>query len=76
MCKNVVPGKFRHWGSRSLTNEIQERIKSKIHCFGHIYEEQLYKYCDEDSATMFINAATNMTRKCFKFTFYIDLENH
>ncbi|UJR16718.1 hypothetical protein I4U23_003618 [Adineta vaga] len=70
MCNGKVHGSYGHWGSRSLVQEIRERIQPRVHCFGHVHDDAGYKY---DSGTLFINAATDLTKQSFKFIFYIDL---
>jgi hypothetical protein len=76
MCNNVVHGIYQHWGSENLARDIFQRIKPKIHCFGHVHDDQGYRYQKDVIQTMSINAATDFTKTCFKFTFYVDLERN
>ena len=38
MIGDYVPNSMQHEGSPSLYKEITDRIKPKVHCFGHIHE--------------------------------------
>ncbi|CAF3227236.1 unnamed protein product, partial [Rotaria sp. Silwood2] len=59
-----------------LIKEIRERIQPRIHCFGHVHEDNGYKYDQHESETPFINAATDLTGQVFKLNFYLDLQKH
>ncbi|CAF1490027.1 unnamed protein product [Rotaria sordida] len=76
ICNNTVHGSYGHWGSKSLIKEIRQRIKPRIHCFGHVHDDNGYKYDQHENGTLFINAAANLTRQCFKLNFYLDLQKH
>ena len=73
-CNNQIHRSHKNWGSKNLAEEIQQRIKPKVHCFGHVHDDQGYKYCEGSPGTLFINAAADFSAKCFKFDLYIDLE--
>ena len=49
------PYSKEYTGSRSLYNEVVDRIKPKIHCFGHIHND--YGIYDHESGVKFINAS-------------------
>jgi len=51
---DYVPWNRTHHGSPSLYKEIVERIKPKIHCFGHIHEGYGIKHFKD---IIFINAS-------------------
>jgi len=51
---DVSPWSRTHTGSESLTNEVLNRIKPKIHCFGHIHD--CYGI-NETGGITFINAS-------------------
>jgi len=51
---DLVPWQGEHHGSPSLYMEVMERIKPKIHCFGHIHEGYGMKILEN---TKFINAS-------------------
>ena len=72
-CGNQIHGVYEHWGLDSLAAEIRNRIRPKVHCFGHVHDSPGYKYFS-DIGTMFINAAGDLTKKCYKFTYYVDLQ--
>ncbi|CAF3238268.1 unnamed protein product [Rotaria sp. Silwood2] len=76
MCNDTVHGSYGHWGSKSLIKEIRERIQPRIHCFGHVHDDNGYKYDQHESETLFINAATDLTGQVFKLNFYLDLQKH
>jgi predicted phosphodiesterase len=73
MCNNTVHGCYGHWGSKSLIKEIRQRIQPRVHCFGHVHDDPGYKYDQDDTGTLFINAATDLSNQSFKFIFYADL---
>ena len=54
MIMDYVPYSMQHEGSPSLYKEVVERIKPKIHCFGHIHEGYGIKIIDDIT---FINAS-------------------
>jgi Icc-related predicted phosphoesterase len=54
MIGDYIPHNKRHGGSPSLYKEIVERIKPKIHCFGHIHQGSGTKFIEN---TVFINAS-------------------
>jgi Icc-related predicted phosphoesterase len=54
MIGDYVPHSMQHEGSPSLYKEIVERIRPKIHCFGHIHEGYGLKIIDD---IKFINAS-------------------
>lgn len=54
MIGDYVPWSMQHEGSPSLYKEVVERIKPKIHCFGHIHEGYGEKEID---GIRFINAS-------------------
>ena len=74
VCNNQIHHNHRHWGSQNLATEIRRRIKPKVHCFGHVHDDQGFEYCEESPGTLFINAAADFSKKCFKFNLYVDLE--
>ena len=78
MCNNVNHGNFIHWGSRKLGEELHQRLKPKIHCFGHVHDARGYKFGENASRTLSINAAGTFSKTCYKFNFYVDLKkpNH
>jgi Icc-related predicted phosphoesterase len=56
---DFVPRNGEHHGSPSLYMEVMNRIRPKIHCFGHIHEGYCIKEIDEIT---FINAS-NLNEK-------------
>ncbi|CAF3775759.1 unnamed protein product [Rotaria sp. Silwood1] len=76
ICNNTVHGSYGHWDSKSLIKEIRQKIQPRIHCFGHVHDDNGYKYDQHANGTLFINAAANLTRQCFKLNFYLDLQKH
>jgi len=54
MIHDYVPWSMQHGGSPSLYKEVVERIKPKIHCFGHIHDGYGIKVIE---GTTFINAS-------------------
>lgn len=54
MIGDYVPWSAKHEGSQSLYDEVVNRIKPKVHCFGHIHEGYGMKILDN---TKFINAS-------------------
>ncbi|CAF4938570.1 unnamed protein product [Rotaria sp. Silwood1] len=76
ICNNTVHGSYGHWDSKSLIKEIRQKIQPRIHCFGHLHDDNGYKYDQHANGTLFINAAANLTRQCFKLNFYLDLQKH
>jgi len=54
MVGDYVPWAKKHEGSHTLYKEVVERIKPKIHCFGHIHEGYGFKVID---GIKFINAS-------------------
>ncbi|CAF3912366.1 unnamed protein product [Adineta steineri] len=76
MCNNTVHGCYGHWGSASLIKEIRQRIQPRVHCFGHVHDDPGHKYDQDDTGTLFINAATDLSNRPFKFNFYVDLNKH
>jgi Icc-related predicted phosphoesterase len=54
MLMDYVPYSMQHEGSPSLYKEVLERVKPKVHCFGHIHEGYGIKVID---GTTFINAS-------------------
>jgi Icc-related predicted phosphoesterase len=73
MCDNAVHGVYGHWGSPSLIKEIRRRIQPRVHCFGHVHDDPGYIYDKDDTGTLFINAAADLTSRPFKFNYYVDL---
>ncbi|CAF1283172.1 unnamed protein product [Rotaria magnacalcarata] len=76
ICDDAVHGYYGHWGSRSLIKEIRRRIQPRIHCFGHVHDDQGYKYDQHENGTLFINAAAYLTSQAFKLNFYRNLQNY
>ena len=54
MIGDYVPWAAKHEGSPSLYKEVMERIKPKIHCYGHIHEGYTFKLID---GIKFVNAS-------------------
>jgi Icc-related predicted phosphoesterase len=73
MCDNCVHGCYGHWGSKSLSKEIHQRIQPRIHCFGHVHDDFGSKYDQYGSGTLFINAAADLTKQTIQFNFYRNL---
>ncbi len=57
--KDMDTGKPIHVGSKSLTRHVEERIKPRVHAFGHIHDERDIKNFGSETreGTLFINCA-------------------
>ena len=73
MCNDTVHGVYGHWGSKTLIKEINQRIKPRVHCFGHVHDDAGFKFDQNQSQTLFINAAADLTNRPVKFYFYVQL---
>ena len=73
MCNNSIHGIYEHWGSKSLLNEIIERIQPRVHCFGHVHDDFGSRSNQFGLNTLFINAAADLTKRTIQFDFYVDL---
>jgi Icc-related predicted phosphoesterase len=76
MCNNAVHGSYGHWGSQSLYKEISQRIQPRVHCFGHVHDDPGFKFDQDGTGTLFINAAADLSKQSIKFNFYIQLQKH
>ena len=67
-----------HVGSNSLTLHVTERIKPKLHCFGHIHDEpriRNFGYVQQDE-THFINCSCcNLSGKLVNHGFIVELHD-
>lgn len=71
MIGDYVPWSHKHQGSPSLYKEVVERIKPKIHCFGHIHEGNGMKIIEN---IKFINASNlNDNYLCVYKPFIIEI---
>lgn len=73
MCNDTVHGVYGHWGSKSLAKEVRERIRPRVHCFGHVHDDPGHKF---QHGTHYINAAADLSHRAFSFNFYVRVHKH
>lgn len=75
-CGGQVHDNYQHWGSQSLAREVNQRIKPRVHCFGHVHDSRGYTRGKNNEETLFINASADIEPKCYKFVLYADLKKY
>ena len=60
---------FHHWGDKALLKNVEERVKPKVHIFGHVHDDHGTKL---QNGTWFINAALPLQPQPFVVNYYID----
>jgi len=56
---DFVPHKKEHVGCADLARQVKDRIKPRVHSFGHIHENYgVFAKNDGDDATLYVNAST------------------
>ena len=71
ICNTSIHGVYGYWGSTNLLNEIIGRIRPRVHCFGHVHDDFGYTFNKFGLDTLFINAATDLTKQTIQFNFYV-----
>ena len=65
---------YRHWGNVDLLKQVKERIKPKVHLFGHVHQAIGYEvHKDKDDEIVFINSAMDLKRIPHQFHVVFDL---
>ena len=73
LCGNgKVHKSFKHWGCPKLLDNIQNRIKPKLHLFGHVHDSTGYKL-DEKNDILFINSAMDLSAEAHRVEIVFDL---
>eukprot|EP01084_Bolivina_argentea_P045265 83329_1 len=69
LCNHLHP-QFGHWGDRNLLNEIMNRIKPKVHLFGHVHQCSGFEIHNN---ILFINSAMDLRPIAHEFDVIFDL---
>eukprot|EP01083_Nonionella_stella_P016465 45957_1 len=64
--------KYKHWGCATLKKNIVERIKPKLHLFGHVHDDTGFQM-DKQSNVLFINSAMDLAHRSHRVKLVFDL---
>eukprot|EP01083_Nonionella_stella_P191237 707992_1 len=66
---NYMHPQYKHWGNLDLKNEIMNRIKPKVHLFGHVHQCPGH---ETHGHVMFINSAMDLVNIAHEFDIVFD----